>query len=108
MIQRHVIVDLGSLADHHTHAMIDKKSPPDGRSRVDFNTSQPAPNMRQKTRQPFEIGSPQAMRHAMKNACVQTRVAGNDLKHTACRRIARKYAVYILFNGLEHLALALL
>src|SRR5450759_2592393 len=43
MVQGHVIADLGGLADHHAHAVIDEKSPPDGRTGMYPHTPQPPP-----------------------------------------------------------------
>ena len=40
VIERHVIPDLGSLADHHPHAVVNEKPASDGRTGMDLNPGQ--------------------------------------------------------------------
>ena len=37
LVQQHVIADFGGFADHHTHAMVDKKTPANGGAGMDFD-----------------------------------------------------------------------
>ena len=60
-------------------------------------------DMRQEARQPFEASAPQAIRHAMKDARVQTRVASYHLKCRARRRVAVEHTVYVFPDGIKHL-----
>ena len=102
MIDGHIVADFCRFADHYTHAVVDKKTPPDSRTGVDFDAGQPACDMRQETRQPFQVGTPQPIRQAVRDTRVQARVTGQHFKGAARRRIAVEYAGDIFFNVAKH------
>src|SRR5687767_12874940 len=54
LINSHIIVDLRRLADHHAHAVVDKKTPADLSSRMDFNASKEAAEITGEPSQAFE------------------------------------------------------
>src|SRR5690606_16293223 len=107
MVQGDVIADLGSLANHYAHAMVDKETPADGRARMDLDAGQPATERRNKARQHLPVALPQPMRQAVKQYRVQARVVEQHLKAVACRRVAMKYRLDILANALEHVCVLL-
>ena len=45
MVERAVIADLGGFPDHHPHAVIDEKAPPDAGTGMDFDARIPARNI---------------------------------------------------------------
>jgi hypothetical protein len=59
--------------------VVDEKAPADFRPRMDFDAGQPAPQMREKTRQPAQPVSPQPVRQAMHDPGVDARIAGQHL-----------------------------
>src|SRR5574340_1445840 len=75
---------------------------PDGRARMDLDAGEPARDMRQEACQPFQVGVPQGVRHAVQDARMQARIAGQHLKSAARRRIAVEYAGDIFPDILEH------
>src|SRR6185369_1524937 len=62
VIQRAVVADLRSFADHDTHAVIDEKALSDLRAGMNFHAGQPAPDMRNEARQPAQSRTPQPVR----------------------------------------------
>ena len=42
LVERHVVADLGGLADHHAHAVIDEEAPTDLRARMDLDAGEEA------------------------------------------------------------------
>ena len=62
MVERAVVADLGGLADHHPHPVIDEEAAADPRPRVDLDARQPAGNVGYEPREPFEAQIPQPAR----------------------------------------------
>ena len=46
LIERHVVADLGGLADHHAHAVVDEQAPADLGAGMDLDAGQDPPEMR--------------------------------------------------------------
>ena len=49
LIEGHIVADLGGLADHHAHAVIDEEAPPDPRARVDLDPGHEAADLGDET-----------------------------------------------------------
>jgi len=58
VIQRATVADLRSLADHHSHAVIDENALPYICSRMNLNTGEPAAQMGNQACKPLESGLP--------------------------------------------------
>ena len=97
VIQGTVIAYLGSLADHDTHSVINKKTPSDIRARMDLDPGQPAGNRGYPACKPFPLNLPQAMGEPVKQHGVHTRIGRQDFKTRACRGVACKDAIDIFF-----------
>src|SRR5437879_13259099 len=61
LVERHVIANLARLADHHAHAVIDKKAPADFRSGMNLYPGENAAYMTNETREWGEIPLPEPM-----------------------------------------------
>src|ERR1700745_269999 len=93
MIQRAVITDLGGLANHHAHSVIDKQSPADARSRMNFNAGQYASDMRHEPAGEQPAALPKPMRQAVIEQRLKPRVAEHNLEARPCRGVARERGV---------------
>ena len=102
MIKRHVITDLGGLADHHPHAVIDEEAPADARAGMDLDARQPPRNVGSEARQPLEVPAPQPVRHPMNQAGVESGVAGDDLPGSTGRRVPIEHAPDVFPDRLQH------
>ena len=49
MIEHHIITYFGGLTNNNTHAMIDKKTPPNNSTRMDLDTGQKTGKLREGT-----------------------------------------------------------
>ena len=98
LIERDVLTDDRRLSDHHAHTMIDEQTPSDLRSRMDFDTGEPARHLRQPARQQKKIVVPQPVVHAIEPHRVQAGVAEINLQVRLRRRIALQHGSNILAN----------
>ena len=80
MIEVAIVADLGGLADHHAHAMIDDKPPADLRGRMDLDPGQPAGDMGGKSAQQVPIMPPQPVGQAVPHHCMQPGIAKQHLQ----------------------------
>src|SRR3990167_9088770 len=103
LVKSDVIADLGGFTDDDAHTVVDKETPANLRTRVNFDTRRPAPEVRHHSRQPLPATAPQRMRQAMQPHRMQPRIASDHLKGITRRRIAMKYALDILSHALKHL-----
>src|SRR5690606_1394709 len=96
------IADYGGLADHDAHAVIDKEAPPYLGAGMDFDACQPAADMGNKARQPFETGVPAIMADAVNQDGVNAGVGGNDFENGLRRRVTLENAQDVFFQSVEH------
>src|SRR5512138_3044799 len=75
VIDGDIVPDFSCLADNHAHAMIDEEVMPDRRTWMDFNTGEPAHDLRNRACDQFETTLPQTVRQAMCPNGVQPWVA---------------------------------
>src|SRR6185436_1284323 len=99
VIERAVVADPRGFTDHDSHPMVDEKTPADGGARVNFNPGQPAADVGDEARQPFQAPAPQPMREPMEKQCVKSRVAGDDLPGGTCGRVPVKYHANLFTNS---------
>jgi hypothetical protein len=78
-INQAIITDLGGLSHHHTHTVVNKKSPPDFRTRVDFNSCEPSAKMRNQAGGCEPPPPIEGMSNAVKPDRMETRVTEKDL-----------------------------
>src|SRR6185503_6996895 len=102
VIERAVVANRRGFADHDAHAMGDEKTPADSRPRVDFNPGQPAADVGNEARQPFEAPAPQPMSNSMEKQRVKPRVASDDLPGRACCRVPVAYHANFFTNSAKH------
>src|SRR5262249_22848060 len=88
LIERHVIADLGRLADDGAHAVIDENPLSDDRTRMNFDPRQPAAQMRNEPREHGEISLPETMRQAMDEDGMNAGIGQQDLEPRPGGRIA--------------------
>src|SRR5204862_1735755 len=88
LVDSAAVADLGGLADHHAHAVVDEDAGADFRARVDFDAGEEAPEMRGEAPEPLQSMQPEAARELVDPDRVQTRIAGQHLPSTAGRRVA--------------------
>src|SRR5258706_7639356 len=105
LVNQHVVADLGSLADHHAHAVVDEEAPPDAGPRVDVDTSHGAGKLRDHARQRKPARAIQAVRQTVHQNGMKTGVAQDDFKYTARSRIAPEYGVDLLAHGAGHVVI---
>ena len=91
LIQGHVVADLGGLADHHPHPVVDDEARADLRRRVDLDPGHRARERRDQPRQQRHAGAVQRVREPMGEQRVQARPRGEDLQRADVpgRRITR-------------------
>src|SRR2546429_6903934 len=65
MIERAIIVDLGSLPNDDAHAMIDKEPPPDRGPGMDLDPCEPAAHMGQQASRPLQAKIPEPVADAV-------------------------------------------
>ena len=102
MIERAVVTDLGRLADYHAHAVVDEETPPDGRPRMDLDPGEEAGQMRDTTREPFQVRAPQGMTGMVENDRVHPWIAGQDLERVSGRGVPFEYALDVFPDTFEH------
>jgi hypothetical protein len=80
VIDQHVVADLGRLADHHAHAVVDEQPPADLRTGMDLDPGDEAVGMRHRARQHLEAGAIEGMRDAVHHHRLQAGIAGHGLE----------------------------
>jgi hypothetical protein len=102
VIEGAIVPDLGRLADHYPHAVIDEEPPSDRGARVYFNAGQPAPDMRDEAPEPLQIRRPQKMAEAMEHHGVESRVARDHFPGVPRSGIALEHDCNLLLQAAEH------
>src|SRR5204863_2782696 len=75
-------------------------------ARVDFDSRQPAPPMREPAGEPAKFPAPKRIDHgAMPDERVQAGVAGEDFERGARRRIALKHDSNVFTEAVKHAAI---
>src|SRR5262249_34915468 len=102
VVQRAVVAELGGLADHHAHAVVDESAPADLRPRMDLDAGEEARAGRSKPRQPAQFHAPEGVRQAVDEQRVEARVAGDDLPGRAGGGVAVEHARDVFSDPGEH------
>jgi hypothetical protein len=102
----HVVADLGRLADHHAHAVVDEHAPADGGAGVDLDAGQPACHVRREAARPAPAPHPEGVRKPMQHQCMQAGVAGQHLPGRARCGVALADAGDVFTQAAEHGALS--
>ncbi len=95
------MADLGRLADHHPHAMVDEQAAADGGAGMDLDAGQEPPDMRQEAAGQPPIAAPQPVGEAVDDQGMQPGIAKQDLGTRAGRGVPRQNAVNVLAELLE-------
>src|SRR5690554_4408878 len=103
VIKGHVVANLGGFTNHDTHAVIDKKTSPDGCARMYLNTGQPARKIGDHPCRPFEILAPEPVGQTMEPDRMQPGVGRQHFKRIARRRVPMKYRAYVFTYPIKHL-----
>ena len=102
LIDRAVVTDFRSLADHHAKTVIDKYASTDFRAGMDFDPCQHTTQMRNETTQPIKVCGPQAMRQTMRHEGVQAGIAREHLEFAARCGVSLENAGYIFAKVFKH------
>jgi len=103
VVERRIVADLGRLADHDPHPVVDEHPPPDRRPRVDLDPREESADVRDEAREPFEPAAPQRIRdRAVPRERMETRIAGQHLPARACRRIPVEHDGDVFLQAIEH------
>ncbi len=102
VVDRAAVADLGGLADHHTHGMVEEHALADFGAGMDLDAGEPACNMRGETPQPGEAVVPEPVRRPVQDERVQARITGQDLPGAARGRITVEDALDIGAKTGEH------
>src|SRR5690554_1988259 len=89
VIEQDVVADLGSLADHDPHTVVDDEPPADPRPRVYLNSRHRTRELRVRTCEKPQPASPQRMRDAMRPDRMEPGVQHPDLERVTCSRISK-------------------
>src|SRR6266496_3208122 len=81
LINSDLVADDRSLADHHTHTVIDKKAFANLSARMDLDSRSQPRHLRKPTRQHSHVMRLQPMIGTIEPQRVQSRVAQQDLEH---------------------------
>ena len=103
MIERHVVANLGGLANNHAHAMIDKETLADDGAGMNFDAREESANVRNETPDQLPIVDPGPMAQVIKLQRVETGVAEHDFGTRAHRGVAPEDNIDIGSNPLEHI-----
>jgi hypothetical protein len=79
LVQQHVVADLGGLADHHTHAVVDHDPAADRGAGVYLDARQPAAQVRDEPGEQVEARPVQPVGDPVDPERLQPRVAEHDL-----------------------------
>src|SRR5208283_3968826 len=91
LVERDVIAHLGSLADNHSHAVIDEKAAADDGAGMDLDSREPARELRECAGQKKHAVLPQPVMDAVPPQRVQAGVEQHDLEPRPRRGIAFEY-----------------
>jgi len=102
LVERDVVADLGGLADHHAHAVVDEDALADDRARVDLDAGEPARQVRDEAPQPLQAVHPAPVRGQVQPDGVQAWVAGDHLEAAARGRVAVEDALDVGSQAGKH------
>ena len=102
VIQGHILADLGRLADHHAHAVVDEQARADRRAGMDFDAGQAAHHLREPARQQFQPVHPQPVCDAVAPDGVQAGIAEQHFQQTARGRVAFEHRLDIAAKRFQH------
>ena len=105
MVQGDIVANFSGLTNYHTGAVIDEKSTPDGRARVNLDSGKPAPDIGKRSSQPFQPFGPQPVRPSMHQQRMGTRIGCQNLKNGTRGRITIEDTIDIFLNLREHVSL---
>ena len=88
MIQRDVFANLGGLSDHRPRPVVDKAAPADGRTGVNLDIGQKAPQMGNDARQGDPAMPPYRISQTVEDDCMEPGIAQDDLEFRSRRRVA--------------------
>lgn len=100
--QGDVVSDLSRFSDHHTHAVIDKKSLTDLGGRMDLDSRQPAGQLGNRAGQERHTMPLQPMCEPIGQQSVKSRISRNDFEPAGGGRIPVKNRLEVLRDSLEH------
>ena len=102
LIERDIVADDRRFTDDHAEAVIDEKPTTDGYARMNFDTGEPARDMRYETPQPGQPMRPAPVRHAMPPQRMQARIGKDHFPDAARGRVALEDGVDVLTHARDH------
>jgi hypothetical protein len=94
-----VVTDFGRLADHHAHSMIDHESFAEFRARVNFDSSQEAPDFTKQAREEKQTISIKLVRNSMKKNGFGAWIKKRDFQNGFRRGIV----IFVSSQKVQHL-----
>src|SRR5260221_5153806 len=88
MVERDIRADLGRLADHHAHAVIDEQTGTEPGAGVDLDPGEGAAKVRNEPAGPAQAQAPERVRDPVEPEGVQARIGGEYFPPAPRRRIA--------------------
>ena len=89
LVDHHIRANFGSLADNHSHAVVDEEARADRRSGVNFDACQKPRDVHDPARNERHPAPLEGAGEAMREPRVKARVEEHHLRHAAGRRVAR-------------------
>ena len=102
VVDRAVVTNLGGLAKHDAHAVVDDEAAAYLCAGVDLYTRSVAADLRDHTREKQQVMLIAPMRAAMIEHGLHTGIQKQNLKRPFCRRVARKICIYGFKQFIEH------
>ena len=104
LIQQDVVADLGGLADHHPHAVVDEEPPADLCARVNLDPGGRAIDLRNNASQQNEARFVKPVRQPMQQDGVEAGIAKEDFNRASGGGIASKDGVDLFPDCSKHAA----
>src|ERR1700743_507183 len=102
LVDQNVVANFRSLADNNARTVIDEKTPPDLRSRVDFNAGQKTRNLRDEPRNDRDVRLVQPMRETVQQNGVEAGVTEEDFNGALRRWVFTKYGIDLFPDSGKH------
>jgi hypothetical protein len=88
VVERHVVADLGGLADHDAQPMVDEEPSADLGAGMDLDAGEEPSEVRQQPTEESPAAHPGAVRHPVPEHRVEARIGEHHLESRSGRRVA--------------------
>ena len=102
MIEGDIVADLGGLADHHPHAVVDEEALADCGAGVDLDAGQESAQVGAEAAEKKEFVLPEPVGDPVEPDGVQPRITENHFQFAARCRVPVEDSLYILLQSIKH------